>query len=360
MQFKNILNNRFYINTTNETFLEESPLDLIQNIFKDAKLNIPTEEQISLIDSNYEYDSYKIETLNQFYCVKVSYDENNNSLKREFDLLKSIDCLFFPKIINYNLFNYGLKIHYLITSYEEGESINKFQESLIIENYNLFFKALSSLNSVKPPKDKINWMVDKLFKYTNFDNAIPQHTIESIKLKYNIDDLKKFILNIKSEIKSLYKNVLLDKNVFCHGNLKPSNILYSGDGLKFINLENNFSGNVYFDLASLSINFKLNQDLDREFFKKYLLYNNIVFTPKEWESYKICYSIMIRKILLELIIEYFFENFVLNQVRRLKIYNIICLYTYNCENFYKIPSFISNFDLISDIFSEAIIGNENE
>jgi hypothetical protein len=360
MQFKNILQNRLYAFPTSQNLFDEDSLDLLKNIFKNANLGEPIKECIELIDSNYNYDIYRVDFKDQSVCVKVSFDAEETYLKREFDLFKSKDSSLYPKAIAFNSITYGIKLNYSIISYENYLSINKIGDSVLLSSSDFLFSKLNEMNFLPRSKNNINFVIDSLFRYCDLDNIIPQHTIESIKIKYNINLLKNFISTLKLEINNLCKNECVSKNDFCHGNLKPSNILSFEDEFKFINFENYFTGNKYFDLASLSINFKLNPDLNKSFFKKYLTFNEIKFCPNEWESYRICYNIILRKKLLELLISYFFENFVLSQHRLSKIFEIISLYVYNVENFQHIQCFKNNYNLISDIFTEAIIGTENE
>jgi len=360
MQFKNILKNRLYISSLNERILEEDSTDLVQTIFKDAELNIPEKNQIEFIDSNYNYDSYKVYFADQSVCVKISFDSNFSFLKKEYNFYKKNNNNLHPRAIKYNSINYGTDLNYLIISYEEIESIKKIGYSVLLENVNIFFDKFNYIKSFKGIHKNIQSIIDPLFKYCDIDKTLPQHTIEIIKQKYDLNSLKNFISSLKNEIKNLHIDSIINCDNFCHGNLKPSNILYSDGDIKFINFENYFHGHLYLDIACLSINFKLNADLDKDLFKRFLIYNNENFSVEKWEIYRNCYNLMIRKILLELIINYFFEAFVLSQARPSKIYELISLYTYNVENFYKINSFKQNYNLISDIFSEAIIGNEDE
>jgi thiamine kinase-like enzyme len=360
MQFKNILKNRVYISPLNENIFDEDILDLMQTIFKHAKLNIPEKHQIEFIDSNYNYDIYKVYFLDQSVCVKISFNEKDLSLKEEFTFYKKNNNIIHPKSIKYNSLKYGNNLNYLIISYEEFLPIKKIGYSIFLNNLNLFFNKFSALKSLKFSSKNIESVIESVFKYCDIDEVLPQHTIEIIKQKYDLNSFKNFISSLKLEIKNLCNNPIINQDNLCHGNLKPSNILYSENDIKFINFENCFLGNIYFDIACLSINFKLNSDLDKDFFKKYLSYNNENFSVEKWESYRLCYNIMLRKILLELIINYFFEVFVLTQSRPSKIYELISLYTYNVDNFYKINSFRENYNLISNIFSEAIIGIEDE
>jgi hypothetical protein len=362
MQFKDILNNRLYIFPSDENIFDENSLDLIQSIFRDAEFPIPQMDQIEFIDSNYNYDIYKIHFADQNVCLKISFDSSLDLLKKEFTFYEESNSDIHPKPIKYNSFKYGDLLNYSMTSYEIPLSVNKIAVSSLLENSKLIFDKINEISSFKISSNDINSFSDSLFKYLDLNGNIPQHTIDILKRKYNFNLIKNLIKNLKSELKSLSNSFNSNENIFCHGNLKPSNILFDNHTkeIKIINFENCFIGSKYFDLASLSINMNLDPQSNKDFFKSYLSHNKIIFSPQELEKYNKCHNFYLRKTLVELLINYFFENFVLGQVRGSKIYEIISLYTHNVENFYKIPSFKENYQLISSIFSEAVIGGEDE
>jgi thiamine kinase-like enzyme len=362
MQFKNILKNRFYVFPSNENIFDEDASDLIKKIFEDARLGVPERNQIELIDSNYNYDIYKVYFADKNACLKISFDSDSNLLKKEFDFYDKSKNSIHPEAIAFNSLKYGDLLNYSITSYEKSQSINKISNSILLENLNLIFDSINTIHSFSKPSENINLFVNSFFKYFDLNGNIPQHTIDILKNKYNFNLIKNLIKSLKKELKDLVNSLTKDSNTFCHGNLKPSNILFDNEKqeIKIINFENNFYGHKYFDIASLSINMSLSPSYNKDFFKSFLAHNKIPFSPKELESYYICYNILLRKTLIELLINYFFENYVLGQTRGSKIYQIISLYTYNVENFYKIPSFRENYNFFSSIFSEAVIGDENE
>lgn len=362
MQFKNILKNRLYVFSSDENIFDEDSLDLIQSIFKDSGFSIPEKNQIEFIDSNYNYDTYKIYFADQNVCLKISFDSNSDSLKKEFNFYKKNISNIHPKSLKYNSFKYGDLLNYSITSYEELSSINKIGFSTLLENTNLFFDCMNDISSFNRPSKDINLVTESLLNRFDLNSNIPSHTLDMLKLKYNFNAIKNLIKNLKLELKNLSNSLDNDKNVFCHGNLKPSNILFndSTKELKIINFENHFAGHRYFDLAHLSINFNLNSVYNKDLFKSFLHFNKINYSIKELEIYNKCYSFNLVKVLIELLISYFFENFVLGQARGSKLYQIISVYSHNEENFYKIPSFKENHKLISDIFAEGVIGDGNE
>jgi hypothetical protein len=356
MEFKSILKNRLYAFPSSKNFLDEDSTDLIQNIFKHTKkLNIPESDQIELIDINLNYDTYLIDFADQSVCLKISFDKNNDLLKREFNLLNKLNGEISPHAIFCDSLNYGEKVHYSITSFEELPSFKENGHSELFKNLNNFFIKLDLLHNIDKPKESINWIEYYLSKYLNFENLPEESSFFSIRNPYNFNIFKKIISDVNLDIKNLLKSNSINKEEFCHGNLKPSNILNVDDEFKFINFENHFSGNKYFDIASLSINFQLNREIDKDFFENYLDYKKINFTSIEWQSYRNCYNIILRKVLIEILINFLMENIALSRVRPIKIFELACLYSYNQENFQIIQAFRDNYKFINDIFSEIIL-----
>jgi hypothetical protein len=362
MQFKNILKNRLYVFPPTEDLVLEDPLDLIQTIFKDTKkLNIPNKEQIELVDSNLNYDTYLIDFSDQPVCLKVSFDSECDLLEREFNLLNQLNGKISPQAIACNSVNYGNKIHYSISTFETLQSIKENAYSELFNNLDNFFINLDFLHDTPAPKQNFLWIENYIFKYLNFEKYFTKKSIFSIKNKYNFNLFKKIISEINIDINNLLKSDSLNKNDFCHGNLKPSNILNLDNQFKFINFENHFSGNKYFDIASLSINFQLNREIDKDFFQNYLSHKKINFTSMEWQSYKDCYNIILRRTFLEILINFLIEDVILSKRRPVKIFELTSLYCYNEENFQTIQVFKNNYKFINDIFSEIILGKaQNE
>ncbi len=359
MQFKNILQKRVYVFPSQEKILEEDPFDLIQDIFKHTKkLNIPNENQIELVDTNINYDIYLINFSNQSVCLKVSFDSESDLLERDFNLLNQLDDKISPQAIACGKIDYGNKINYSISTFETLPSIKENGYSELFKNLNNFFIKLDFLHETKPPKENSKWIENYIFKYLNFEKAITEKSIYSLKNKYDITMFKKIFSELKIDVNNLLISDLFNKGEFCHGNLKPSNILNIDNEFKFINFENHFSGNKYFDIASLSINLHLNRELDKNFFQNYLDYKKNNFTPIEWQSYKNCYNIILRKTLLEILSNFLIEDVVLLRSRPSKIFELTSLYCYNEENFQVIQTFKNNYKFINNIFSETILGKE--
>jgi hypothetical protein len=60
------------------------------------------------------------------------------------------------------------------------------------------------------------------------------------------------------------------------------------------------------------------------------------------------------------LIEYFYEVYVLNSTRPIKIYKIINLLTQNIDNFIKIKAMRDNYSLITSIIKKSIFSEKDE
>ena len=355
MHFKNLLNDRIFVSPSNSQIIFEENEELIQAIFKDSKIKIPESNQIKFIDSNYNYDIYLIYNEDFNFCLKISFNPDDVFLKNEFEILNKIQNNFTVKPIAYKQFKYGDIIHYSLTTFEKYHSLNEFGHFLYFEKIDLILNSLKEFHQLINLKKDVNFFIKQFINNNNIDYILSQHSIDLIKTKYNISIIENFISELKNDILNLSSNDILYKNEFCHGNLKASNILLRDSDVKFINFENSFIGNSYLDLASIIINLNFNKNLEKEVFSKFLLHKNISYSESEWHSYKYCYDVIIRKTLLEIFMNFFFEVFVLRQSRPFKIYQLINFYSLNIENFSKIESYKKYYKFIEEVFSETII-----
>jgi hypothetical protein len=359
MSLKNLLDKRIYIFPESSNLFESDDNSLYEEIFKKSKFKYTDIDSIEFVNSNYNYDTYKIKIKNNFYILKYTLDESSNLLKKESNFLKKNKLILFPDFIEYDKINYGDNIQYSITECIQTESMNHLGTSLMLENIKVFFADFNELSSLNFKCNNFYYYINQHLKKIDF-NKIPQDSIESISNQYDINIIKNLIYEIKLEIINNSKSDSFCQNDFCHGNLKLSNIFNCKDYFRFSNLDNYFIGNRYLDFSNLAIECCLNIDLEKDLFKQYLDVKKMTFSVSEWESYKKCYNIIIRKYFLDLLIKYFYEVFVLNRTRPIKIYNIIKLITKNIDNFLKIPSVRNNYSLINDIISKSIFSAKDE
>lgn len=166
---------------------------------------------------------------------------------------------------------------------------------------------------------------DKVAKYMLFEFIEGQH-----KIALNEEELKRLLLLIKTlhsieispkqyPLKSL-KSLLIasgltspyslalskalysiesypSKYVFCHNDLNPQNILWHNTQLKCIDFEYAGKMDVYFDLACISIEFKLSKEEDKTVLAYY--FEDKSYSKEKLEAYKIVYQALCEAWFLE-------------------------------------------------------------
>lgn len=329
--------------------------EFICKIFENANLKKPN--VIKLEQSNISYDQYNILCENESYILKFSINENDVLLQNEFNLIKNFNIKNTLRPISYNKFKIGDPIHYAIYLNENFESIRDFGLGILLNNLNEFYDSYSSLQknieTLNSPKQSI----------TNFieNNSIFLHdsgVCQAIARDIDFIKIEKIIESLKFEIFSLTELDFLNKNEFCHGNLNYDNILYCYDHYKFINLFESFSGNSYYDLATFVIANNVSDRTEKKLFKIFKKNKTSNSEIHEWEEYKKCYDLALRKIFLEYFFNYFNEIYIFGSLRKINIFNTVERICQNHEKFLEIPVIEENHKLIYPLFIEQLIGKK--
>lgn len=203
--------------------------------------------QIKVINENFFYTSYSITSKNKKYLLKVSTDPENKKLQTEKKALKTVNSLVRSELINYEL-NDEYGIEFLLTSWENGENMENIGIDGFIYNLGTFSAVLDTVHessTLKIPSFK-----DKFEENNSICDAKdlidPQELILFEKLTgLSIDGFKKLLNLIKEKFYTNYKEGI---SVFCHSNLKFSNILYQSEYIKFINFEHSHVSDIYYSL----------------------------------------------------------------------------------------------------------------
>ena len=77
MNFESIYKNRPYLFEIKKDSFEGNE-EIIEEIFKKENLSF-SNAVVSFVSSNYNYDIYKVVQDKNFYCVKYSFDANNQN-----------------------------------------------------------------------------------------------------------------------------------------------------------------------------------------------------------------------------------------------------------------------------------------
>jgi hypothetical protein len=352
MNFDTLYKNRPYLFEIEKDVFEDNNEILIK-ICKDANLEEPS--QTAFVASNYDYDAYRVVCDGRWYYIKYSFDANNTSLKHEHEVVKNLKNFRTAAPIKYNKIKFGDPIHYSISSFEFAENVKNSGLCSLFEHKEQFLVDFGSLQNGFLPEMCFDEYLEKFLK-SNDLNSFPDEAIESIKSHSSFDKINQIIEDLKKEILFYSKIQHLRKEEFCHGDLKPSNILFRGKSFDFIDFDNSFKGNRYFDLASLVINIGVNQDTERQIFN----FHSKNLPLNCWSEYKACYEVAIRKTFLEMLISYLKEVYIFSSFRPIKILEMATKFSNNNQRFSNIPSVLKSYEFIYKTMFEPIIGQDQE
>jgi thiamine kinase-like enzyme len=353
MNFESIYKNRPYLFEIKKDSFEGNE-EIIEEILK--KENIPFSDiEISFVSSNYNYDVYRITDKNNSYCIKYSFDTNNQSLKREFDVIKSLPNEISAIAVAYGKLFFGDIIHYSITSFENAEDIRSLGVSTIMSNLRDFLKDFQALQKCSAEVDSFNSYL-ATFLDTVKIKSFPEESIEAISAHTNLSIIQDSIKEIENEILYLCDPKILRRSTLCHGNLKPSNILYRNGAFKFVDFNDSYFGNQLLDLASLVIYSGLSNDNGKELIENFLCTQCKEYSEQALLEYRVCYQIMVRKVFLEILITYLKEVYVFSSSRPMKILDCIDLFSKNADDFFRIPAVVKHKEFIYKTIMEPVVG----
>ncbi len=229
--------------------------------------------------------------------------------KNILDIVKNYDFLREKSIVDFRLFKkQGIcNTTYLLSTLDKQYIIKQPKEALHVEKkleYKIqlktYKKGISSQPIIMDIKNHIFISIylegfHKIFiKKTDLKKlADTLLLLHSIKLKGKVFDIEKFFIkNHKSVDIKLKSTILRLKKyrkdlVLCHNDLNPENILFSST-VKFIDWEFASINDRYFDLASIILEFNLNQRFESYFLQRY--FKNNKYNKEKLKTYKILYK----------------------------------------------------------------------
>lgn len=329
---------------------EELALKILKSI------GYPDATNISFLSSNADYDSFKASSGNRSICFKYSLDELSPFFSREFNVLKQL-CPFSPSAEKHGSIKFGDKIQYLVTSFEAAENVKEFGISSIFENLDSFVYSFYQLSRVRTDRTFGQYLKD--FFGRNDFTKLPEHCLQSIKESSKFNNLSQVFEILRNEIEYLAQQNFIKNTEFCHGNLKPSNILVRGGLFKFIDLNDSFMGNRFLDFIHLLLNIGLDLELQKEIIRGIFEKLGQEFPEEKIAEYNNCYNLQIRIILYKLMFDYLVEVYLYESSRPNKLLAIVDLFLRNQESFKNIPNIQKYSDFLFNDIMEPMIGSED-
>jgi serine/threonine protein kinase len=314
---------------------DEELEDLAKEIFN--KINYCPIDSIETIAVGYDFDTFKVKNGTDALCFKYSMDVSAPFFAREAAILKQLHP-FCPELKKNGNIVFGEKMQYMITSFEHAESMAQFGVGSLFEYSDSFFYSFDNMTKVKNDRLFSHYLENFFDKY-KIEN-IPAHFRESIN---ELSDLNKFcdVLSIlKSEIEYLHnkQRTINSPNQFCHGNLKPSNVLVRGGLFKFVDFFDSFCGSRFFDWSYFLTHIGLPLEHQKQLVESYFSAKSETFDTNCSTEYNLSYNLAIRLNIYQAIFHYLVEAYVYSNSRPHKLMENISFFMRNEFAFANIPT----------------------
>ena len=350
MIIENLYKNKPYVFEVEKDIFEDN-YEIIYGIFDELGMSRPTD--VSFLAANYNHDIYKAKSEDKFYLIKYSLDPSNKTLAYEHDIIKKLNTPAIPTPISQGSFRFGDIIHYSVYEYQFAENVRQHGVSSILENLDNFVYSYAHLHNRYLPQRSFDDYILAFLESCNLD-FLSSESIEAIKQHSNLETIEKIINQTKEDIKILSQKPHFRESNFCHGNLKPSNILFREGLFKFIDFEESFCGHRFLDIAHLALHSYFPDSFQIEMAQKTC--KN--FSDVDLANYRHCHSLMLRIVFLTCFIDFIKEVFVLDSSRPIKIFLLVERFIRNEKTFLYIPSVRDNQEFVHKMFHETMIGHD--
>jgi hypothetical protein len=349
----NLLKNKAYILPIHAES-SDSEIELVKSLLNSLDEPIHPVD-IKFIESTENYDVYRYSYRDSFYCIKVSLDKDCKPIQHEANYLNKINNLIRPKYIKDGTIKIGDDLRYIITSYEESESIQELGRSFLIKNFDSFCEAYGLMQNSAKLNTSYKQHISEYFQTSNISELLTADSIDAIKNYTDFNLLKKIMDDMKNELLVLHNESFEDKAFICHGSLNAKNIISRNNLFKFINFDNCYSSHCFFDLNELFIELAIPENLEYELLEKFCLNLKIAFNSNTLNLYKKCYQISLVKKAIELVTSYLKEVYLYSSERTDMIVNISDRFYNSYDRYMSIKYFKDNKDFIFKTLTEPIL-----
>lgn len=329
----------------------------VESILKQANFEGPIDSVMSIGFTN-DYDSYEIKSGDKTFILKFSLDKRCPSIFIEGAVLEGSRNMIAPKLIGFGVTKAGEEISYLVYEKLNAESLKELGRGFLMDNLSSFCSSLRWLGFVEqstcselPLFDKF---VGRFLEMADISKYFLEDSLESLRGYTDFNKLETILNSLKE---SIIDEVNTQQDVFnktglCHGSLSLDNIFSRKGWFKFSDYDKAFNGNPVLDLAWLVLNLGLNKSAEKDLIKAY-------FTPATSsykDDYDTCFSIMSKLFLLELVVLYLQEVYLLGGSREDKILELNEKLAQGVSRFHGIKAFDEHKDFIVKTITEPILG----
>jgi hypothetical protein len=353
MSTGNLLQNKAYVLPVHLES-DDSEIELVKSLLNSLDEPICPME-IKFIETTEDYDVYRYTYRNSFYCIKISLDKDCKKIQHEANYLNKINNLIRPKYIKDGAIKIGDDLRYIITSYEQSESIQELGRSFLLENFDSFCQAYALMQDSERINKSYKQNISEYFQTSNISEMLTEDSINAIKNYTDFNLIKKIMDDMKNELLLLYNESFDDKTFICHGALNAKNIISRNNVFKFVNFDNCYSSHCFFDLNELFIELGIPENLEYGLLEIFCSNLKIEFNSSTLSLYKKCYQISLIKKAIELMTSYLKEIYLYSSERTDMIINISDKFYNSYDRYMSIKYFKDNKDFIFKTLTEPIL-----
>jgi hypothetical protein len=348
VNLSSILNNRIF--SVDSTFGQNSTLgqEFLQKCLKESNI-ADTIETVTVVSEENNYDSYEIETVEErVFRVKISSDSKNYDLKRESDILNKTQGIATGKPCSFK----ESENSYLVFQFPRSINVLELPKSELIEDRHNLARAYFTLNrAISPkPKRKYKSIIKEDIKNLSFKN-FPKDSIDAITNYSNYGILNKFLTKLATEIQDRVSKI--DAGKTCLGGMPMKNIFYS-NGLYFFDcLHRTSLCHPFIDLVDFSLDFGADNETETLFLDEFCKVGNL---DRDRHLYGEIYELQLRQKLLDIVMQYLLEVYVLRSQRITNLVDLANLFSQSLDRFRSIPLFVDNNSFLLKTITEPILG----
>lgn len=288
---------------------------------------------LKLIDSNLEYDSYYFKNSDRDFVLKLTEDDEDSILKKEFDNLSLIEDLnVSAKPLHFETLDFDRKIDVLIITFEHALCFKDLAKSDLDFNIRTIANTLSFIheNTVTEQLPETKSFKEEFFALTDYENNLPEDRYKGLMNSEDFINHLPVLEALKNAINE--ELIMLPKIQTClnHTNLHKSRIMYRDEFVKFLNFQYAKKIDCLWDvsLCIFYLGISDNPKVEKEFIQQYLKsHDKLNIDETEFlimvENYK---KTAYKLILIKLLCSYFYEIIIFGTDRPSKFVDMLKIY----------------------------------
>ena len=327
--------------------------EFASKVLKKIKPNFKLEE-ISLVGVTDHYDVFTLHNSDrETFKLKISLSDPKNILKKEVRALRSCRCEKIPSLVAYDTTEVGEEVSCLLTKVNRAECIRDHGRSTVITNFNSLLDAYCLVFDNKRVKNTYKNVLSSALDEFDPTTCLSKETIGAFQSYTNYPLCEEFLLELKEQIWSIYKDLSQRFNYKCHASLSLDSLFYGSKGFYFDSLSTVCMGHPFIDFVDLILELGVRSEDEPKILDLFCAKTGV---SSDRDIYDRIYQLQLRKKLGELIVAYIKEIYLYGSYRYDKILFIADTFSHCYERFCSIDIFKENRDFIMKTICEPIFG----